>query len=497
MKTFKEITNLTKNFLEGPWGVVATCMCAMIFWLAGLEMVAVCVLALPVIVCFLICDNVRLLYGPFLLVPFFSVDVQSKSEIVGYAIIFAVVFVSFVYFMIKHRKTKARKGDMFWGLLIADVAFLLGGVVGHFSIKNFAIILVLSIDLYLLYFVAINHTKDLIPYLMLCFVVVGSCLAVQHGVMLLRAGDVIQGILSRSVYEIGVLSINVVAIYYPLGVIGGIYLFKKAQKYNYLFLALAILQFIFMLLTYCRGVIVTSGLVILVLCIILIAKSPNRKKLFLIYGTALAVIITLVFAIPTTRNIVLGFISRGFNTSGRDELWAWCIEQFRSSPIFGIGFVADEVPPSLTLHIVMAHNTILQWFTSLGIVGTVLMIPFYYEKYKTFVGKYNFNKLCMLCLVLCIALEGILNACTIMFFIVAISVVIVGATENENRLLKAQTSENNSTENNDTNNINNDKKNLQENTPKAILNSVQVQSTTTEKSVQKTNVTTEKQSIDK
>ena len=82
MKTFKEITNLTKNFLESPWAVVATCWAAMIFWLAGLEMVAVCALALPVIVCFLICDNVRLLYGPFLLVPFFSVDVQSKSEIV-------------------------------------------------------------------------------------------------------------------------------------------------------------------------------------------------------------------------------------------------------------------------------------------------------------------------------------------------------------------------------------------------------------------------------
>lgn len=473
MKTFNEIKNWTKNFLEGPWGVVATCMCAMIFWLAGLEMVAVCALALPVIVCFLICDNVRLLYGPFLLVPFFSVDVQSKSEIVGYAIIFAIVFVSFVYFMIKHRKTKVRKGDMFWGLLVADIAFLLGGVVGHFSIKNFTIILALSIALYLLYFVAINHTKDLIPYLMLCFVVVGSCLAVQHGVMLLKTGNVIQGILSRRVYEIGAVSINVVALYYPLGVIGGIYLFKKAQKYNYLFLVLAILQFIFMLLTYCRGVIVTSGLVILVLCIILIAKSPNRKKLFLIYGSALALIIALVFAIPATRNLFLGFISRGFKTSGRDELWAWCIEQFKSSPIFGIGFVADEIPPSLTLHIVMAHNTILQWFTSLGIVGTVLMIPFYYEKYKTFVGKYNFNKLCTLCLVLCIALEGILNpACTIMFFIVAISVVIVGATENENRLLKTKTTESNPDEKVETNYINNDRENVEDKHVARIKNNI-------------------------
>ena len=478
MKTFKEITNLTKNFLESPWAVVATCWAAMIFWLAGLEMVAVCALALPVIVCFLVCDNVRLLYGPFLLVPFFSVDLQNKSELVGYAIIFAIVFASFVYFMIKHRKTKVRKGDMFWGLMIADIAFLLGGVVGHFSIKNFTIILALSIALYLLYFVAINHTKDLIPYLMLCFVVVGSCLVVQHGVLLLKTGNVIQGILSRRVYEIGAVSINVVALYYPLGVIGGIYLFKKAQKYNYLFLVLAILQFIFMLLTYCRGVIVTSGLVILVLCIILIAKSPNRKKLFLIYGSTLALIIALVFAIPATRNLVLGFISRGFKTSGRDELWVWCIEQFKSNPVFGIGFVADEVPPSLVLDIVMAHNTILQWFTSLGIVGTVLMIPFYYEKYKTFSGKYNFNKLCTLCLVLCIALEGILNpACTIMFFIVAISVVIVGATENENRLLKTKTTESNSNEKVETNYINNDRENVEDKHISKVENKIQVKNT--------------------
>ena len=245
MKTFKEITNWTKNFLEGPWGVVATCWAAMIFWLAGFEMAAVCVLAISVIVCFLICDNVRLLYGPFLLVPFFSVDVQNKSELIAYAIIFAVVFVSFVYFMIKHRKTKVRKGDLFWGLLIADIAFLLGGIVGHFSIRNFAIILALNIALYLLYFVAINHTKDLIPYLMLCFVVVGTCLAVQHGVMLLRTGNVFESILARKIYEIGAVSINVVALYYPLGVIGGIYLFKKAQKYNYLFLLLSITVYIY------------------------------------------------------------------------------------------------------------------------------------------------------------------------------------------------------------------------------------------------------------
>ncbi len=445
MKTFKEIKLWTKDFLEGSWGLIATCCIATLFWLLGLEMVAVCVLALSVIVCFLICDNVRLLYGPFLLVPFFSVDVQNKNELITYAIIFAVVFVSFLYFMIKHRKAKVRKGDMFWGLMIADIAFLLGGVVGHFSIRNFAIILALNIALYLLYFVAINHTKDFIPYLMLCFVVVGTCLSVQHSVMLLRTGNIFESILARKIYEIGAVSINVVALYYPLGVIGGIYLFKKSQKYNYLFLVLAFLQFIFMFLTYCRGIIVTSGIVIITLCIVLLIKSPDRKRLSIVGCSTLVGLGVIVFAFPETRTIVLSFIARGTDPSGRNELWIWCIKQFQSSPIFGVGFVADEIPPSLTLDIVMAHNTILQWFTSLGIVGTVLMIPFYYEKYKTFSGKYNFNKLCTLCLVLCIALEGILNpACTIMFFIVAISVVIVGATENENMLLQGQCS----TENN-------------------------------------------------
>ena len=436
MKTFEKFIGETKKFLEGPWGVVAVCAAAMFFWLLGLQMVAVCVLAAGVIVCFLTCDNVRLLYGPFLIVPFFSVDVQSRAELISYAIVFAVVFISFVFFLVKHRHVKVRKGNMFWPLVIADLAFLLGGVVGHFSIKNFFIILALNIALYLLYFVAINHTKDLIPYLMLCFVVVGMCLAVQHSVLLFKTGNILQSITSRAVQEIGAVSINVVALYYPLGAIGGIYLFKKAQKGNYVFLSFAILQFIFMLLTYCRGVIVTSGLVILALCIYLIATSPNRKKLSIIFSAAVVGAVAIVFALPASRNLVLGFISRGFKTSGRDELWAWCIEQFRSSPVFGVGFVANEIPPSLMLNIIMAHNTVLQWFTSLGIVGTVMVIPFYYEKYKTFFGKFNFNKLCTLCVTLCIALEGILNpACTIMFFIVAISVVVVGATENENILL--------------------------------------------------------------
>ena len=436
MKFFEKIINNTKLFLESNWGVVAICSLATLFWCFNLPVVAVAVLAMGVIVCFLTCDDIKLLFGPFMLVPFFSVDVQNPTELTTYAIVFGFVFTSFIFYIVKHRKMPVRKGNMFWGLMIADIAFLLGGIIGHFDIKTFFIILALNVAMYLVYFVAINYTKNLIPYLMLCFIVVAMCLVVQFGLLLVRSGDILDCILSRGVQSIGDVSINVAALYYPLGVIGGIYLAKKSEKYKYIHLILSAIMFVFMLLTYCRGVIVTSSLVILALCIWLIAKSPKRKALSITFGSVLVGVGILTFAIPTLREIVIGFISRGLSTSGRDKLWEWCIEQFRSSPIFGIGFVVSEPPPSLTLNIVMAHNTVLQWFTSLGIVGTVLMIPFYYQKYKTFFGKYNFNKLCCLCCVLCIALEGILNpACFIVFFVVAMSLVIVGAVENENNNL--------------------------------------------------------------
>lgn len=434
MKFFEKIINNTKFFLESMWGVVAVCSLATLFWCFGLPVGAVTVLAVGVILCFLTCDDVKLLFGPFLLVPFFSVDVQNPAELTTYAIVFAFVFSSFIFYVIKHRKTPVTKGKMFWGLMIADISFLLGGVIGHFDIKIFLIILALNVAMYLVYFVAINYTNNLIPYLMLCFVVVSMCLVVQHSVLLVRSGDILNCILTRGIQSIGDMSINVAALYYPLGAIGGIYLAKKSEKINYIYFVLSAVAFVFMLLTYCRGVIVTSSLVILGLCIYLIAKSPKRKVLAITFGSVFVEVGILTFAIPPLREIAIGFVQRGLSTSGRDELWAWCIEQFRSSPIFGVGFATSEPPPSLTLNIVMAHNTILQWFTSLGIVGTVLMIPFYYQKYKTFFGKYNFNKLCCLCCVLCIALEGILNpACTLVFFVVAISLVLVASVETENK----------------------------------------------------------------
>ena len=434
MKTYKEIKLWTKTFLESIWGVVAMCCVAMIFWFLGLPKAGVISMAIFVSLTFLLCDDIKLLFASFFYVPYFSIDIFSVGEIIFFLIIIAIVLTTIIYFFIKHRHVKVKKGNLFWGLMIADLAFLLGGIVGHFNIKNFAIILGLNIAIYILYFLAINHTKNLISYLMLSFVVVGICLVLQHTSLILKSGNILECITGRQLIFLGEVSINTVALYYALGVIGGFYLFKKAQKHKWLYCVLSVVMIIFMLLTYCRGVIFTSGLVIFTLCIIAIAKSPNKKKLSIICSSILAVTIALIFAIPSSREIALRFLARGTAPNGRDKLWTWCVEQFKSSPVFGVGFVSNECPPSLSINLVMAHNTILQWFTSLGIVGTCMMIPFYYEKYKIFFGKYNFEKIVGVCALLCIELDGIVGATsTMFFFIFAIAIVLVGAVENENK----------------------------------------------------------------
>ena len=74
----------------------------------------------------------------------------------------------------------------------------------------------------------------------------------------------------------------------------------------------------------------------------------------------------------------------GYSGNGRQILWPWCWNKFKENPLFGIGFVSkDDSVPTLvsTDSIVLAHNSILQYLTSLGIIGTLMMGYFYFKKY--------------------------------------------------------------------------------------------------------------------
>ena len=81
--------------------------------------------------------------------------------------------------------------------------------------------------------------------------------------------------------------------------------------------------------------------------------------------------------------------------NGREDLWPWCLNMFKQAPLFGNGFIATEYPPEVIankLNIILAHNSLVQWLCSLGIIGTGLMGYFYYCKYDVLLKNLTLEK---------------------------------------------------------------------------------------------------------
>jgi O-antigen ligase len=108
----------------------------------------------------------------------------------------------------------------------------------------------------------------------------------------------------------------------------------------------------------------------------------KRKKLFRIMTAAAAVMGVIVFILifGKLKVLLIDFVNRGLSDTGRFELWKLGIENFKQYPIFGTGFfgyndnhtfIAANFLPT------MAHNTIVQLLSSMGIFG--LLAYLYYR----------------------------------------------------------------------------------------------------------------------
>ena len=99
-----------------------------------------------------------------------------------------------------------------------------------------------------------------------------------------------------------------------------------------------------------------------------------------------ALILFIIFREKITL-MLANMTAMGFNNNGRYALWRIAGENFRKSPVFGIGYFSYECSVSITSTFApqLAHNTIFQVFSSMGIFGmlayaayrVVSLVPFF------------------------------------------------------------------------------------------------------------------------
>jgi len=398
--------NRIRKIFESIWSVVAIIGVAMILWACNLGHVAMLVMSGYGVGVFLVSrDPKNALFMP-LTAAFFLNDFKDKSHYLFYGIAIVMYVLTAVYFLIKmylKPNIKRTEGNMYVAHLFYTVGVCIGGLVGFFDLTVMVLVLLFCVVIYFYYFMIINYATNFKNAFRYFFIIVGVQLFVQIIILHIKQGGaLLDALLYKNIIEIGVQNINVASIYLFFAMSSMFWLALDHKKYDYIFMLGAVAFETLIILIYSRIGTLISSIAFVGLWVYLFVKSNHKKILLLIFVVLVAVFVTLLL-LPNSRvfGVIKSYVDAGFSANGREELWPWCLEKFKANPIFGIGFVSpnDPVPSVTTPNVVLAHNTLLQYMTSVGIIGLALVSVYYVMKYRVVIkGLKGTDKFCLLIL---------------------------------------------------------------------------------------------------
>ncbi len=322
-----------------------------------------------------------------------------------YYIVFGVCLAVFVpslaYFMYKNIKNgiKFRLGKYFWPLVLIVVAYSLGGIFSpYFNFGSFGFGVVISLCALGAYLLVYNFTKTSFKDLAFnLFTVVSVVIILEMWWCYLASGDILSLMQNKGV-RVGVGEINLpamtIGMWIPLLLAKGL-----NTKHDYLYVLLGLFAFINIIFTFSRGALLFTIIFGLISVIVFFIKTKKKKNISITLGSTLAVIIVGVIVFwPTIIEMMQHYINRGFDDTGRFELYELAIAYFRDYPAFGVGWQVD------TYGFVFSqfHSTPLQLLASTGLIGFFICLPHYFQRYQAFIQNGNvYTFFACMCMLIC------------------------------------------------------------------------------------------------
>ena len=423
----KILNNIVKG-LTSFYFIPIVLLLGLICYAFSLTEIVVLVYAFLFILILILCPDVKNIFVLLFFVAFFIPDLEVMTNyLVYYIAVGAVVLTLIGFFIYKTVKdgVKILKGGNFTiGLLFSFTAFLLAGIIGQFNLIKSLTILTFCAAIYILYVIAINYTKNLKEFFEKLLLIGGIVVGIQIAVNFL-SGEENNFFCS--------VCINTVALYVTMGVIACFTLALKGEK-DYLYFILAIILSVVVAMSFCRMAMILTAIIDVVFSIILYKKAKNKKHLIIIVLITLLIAGLTLFFTPVREFWIRVFTGKT-GLSGREGIWAFCFDRFLERPIFGYGFYYFEefgvAGSKGETGLILAHNTLIQWITCTGVVGVLLLIPFYINKYKILCRKINLETLFIFASVLMVELSGIMDqSATSDPFLPILIILMIGSLEN-------------------------------------------------------------------
>lgn len=343
-------------------------------------------------------------------------------------LIFAIVF-----HFIKNRKQdygKFKLGKLFYGLIAVLVAVALGGL--GYQALSFGWVLVATgfVGLVLgIYLLLLNRTSDNFKNWVLYSLLAFGILTVFELLVTLSGVEEPLLCLSYKIIDIGWATQNAIAIIMAFLIPVCFYL-STQSKHPSVYMLIATVFVVVGAAMQSRGVLLIFALEYPV-GLVLSAFTANKKKEGLITAGVLIILGVLLLAYSPLPELWNNFEKYGMQDNGRFRDWRYFYSLYEQNKAFGIGFFGSgggyHVGP-----LNKVHSTIFQiWFCT-GIVGSVLFVIHYIQRYLLFLVRPNKFKIFMLLSLLAFELYGLIDMTLLMYYLmIALFTVFVAIEKDE------------------------------------------------------------------
>ena len=314
-----------------------------------------------------------------------------------------------------------------WSIVAMDVAFLASGLFSPVSeIKNLGYGALLAMGFTVVYFLVsgmLEKSEDPITYA--CYAMLGTAYVAFIQIMTVvvekyREDDLII-IYDAERFGKEVIKINkdeltlgwgistVIAAVFVLGIPAAMYLAKNRKGSAFTFFS-APLFLLGTVIINCRAAMIV-GIFAFVVCTLVCCITGKNRVSIRIYTVIIAVLLVALgiyvhFAIMPFSELLsklAGILRLGTSgtliEAGRTDLWKDGIADFRSSPIFGVGFNDGGYPEELrnnNFYSNMYHCILIQIPAAMGIVGCLSFLFHIIHLAKLFFKRFSADKLLIL-----------------------------------------------------------------------------------------------------
>ncbi|MBQ3017093.1 MAG: O-antigen ligase family protein [Clostridia bacterium] len=431
---FANLISKLRAFFEGNIYPAAIAAVVLIGHLTALEFYSFILVILAACIAFFVSDSVKP-FIPTLLLFLYLVsykhtpgypswsDYYSQTYVVVTAVImFSLLFISAVYYMARRvvPKMHPKKTPLLLALTLLSAAFLMNGAFTKSwtplnLLLGLAEAAVFFILFYLFYYgLEGENVNRLIDYL--CYVALLSAIIiiVEMAAMFISVDGIISDgrILKENIslgWGISNPIGNALVILIPLLMLGAV-----KCKWAPVYLVTALLTCACTVLTLSRNAIIICVLIFTASFITVYIMSDSRKLLCSVLGggVGIALVAALIFS-GRIGELLQHFSLSGSDDSGRFRLWGIAFDNFLSAPIFGRGFFDfrnDAIGTDMVNFIpTMAHNTVLQLMSSMGIFGLGTYVYYRVKSTLPFFKRISREKLMLFYSVAALILGSLLD----------------------------------------------------------------------------------------